>query len=249
MGKQTKSGKKRRSLSDWVKHTKKILHARHYFLYRAFLALLFNEFENNELKVKDEELCRDIKDSLEIIKRITERKKRAITNQYYKGYIQSDIQRLNEIMLKTPIRVGVDFTDYAKVSLPLWEQEDVDAGNDSRISKKVLNIVKKLSKQKTLPQINLFPFPYGADIYEVMDEKSIRALLTMGLFDYLHEAIYGRGMQFKRCEICKKWFVFHRSSRLTCSDLCRSKKWNRSHRKECQEKTKRCRKKQNIEKQ
>ena len=216
----------------------------HYQMFPKFLADLFNDFRDHKLKICDQKLSQDIEDSMKILKRIVQRKSLANLNQSYRGYVQADINRLNAIIAKTTIKMRVEFVKLLDSDI---SGED-DYGAPYNLGKAVKKI-KDISEHIVLPEIILFPRPNGIDFNEhtlysayseLKSEKTTRHILTIGLIGYLQGLLTKNPLKIMPCEQCGMWFMFRRESRQTCSDLCKSRKWNRSEKgmEKCRAKTK-----------
>lgn len=216
----------------------------HYGAYPILLTFLFNEFEDPKgFRTKDTALNDDIKSVIEIFNRLNERKRKSKGNQYYKGFIQQDIEKLNKIMKKVPIYVGVDFVDYEGIDFNAAEakQYGKDSFNRSKLNQQMRGIVKKIRAKNVLSEFSLRPFPVDADFYERLDARGCRYLLTLGIFDFLQGVISGKGVRLKKCGRCSQWFVYERSSKKFCAPLCRSRTWNNDNKEACRIKSKKCR--------
>lgn len=203
----------------------------HYQMFPKFLANLFNDFKDRKLKIHDPKLSQDIEDSMKILNRIVQRKSLADLNQFYRGYAQADIDRLNAIIAKTTIKIRIDFVKL--LNSDISGDDDGALYNLGKAAKKIKGMVKRTA----LPEFVLFPRPNGIDfneetlygVYsEYKSEKAMRHILTIGLIGYLQGLLTEKPLKIMPCEQCGRWFMFQRKSRQTCGDTCKSQKWNRS---------------------
>ena len=202
------------------KLTEKALTVLHYEKLLSDLIYVFNGYKDNIFDIKDSNLKRDIKVCSDAIKKIEAKMPRRHFSNLQRSFLQKEISRLNSILQRMPLRVGVDFEEYGKFVLK-------DEGNSWADVVKAKNKVKNLYKENTLPRLRFFPFKAdtGPRSQDRVDDYSIRLRLTLGLFDYLERLITKQSLRPKCCVSCKRWFYARKSNAKTCSQPCRERKF------------------------
>ena len=179
------------------------------------LIFIFEEFE--KLNLKSFRLKEDIREAMGIIQAIEESEWQKLLNNHklkYESYRQSYIDRLNFILKKAPICVGVDFAQYSHI----WGKEE------KKYLDKLGDITKKvavLRKRQSLSKIRFFPFTNQIQFPGKLDDRSVRQLLSIGLFDYIQKLILKEPFRARKCKVCGEWFLFSRSDQACCGRQCK----------------------------
>ena len=234
MGKQMKSGKKRRSPLT----IKEQFEARR-FVNEAILPYnlidLFDLYNRGELKIKGERLKTDIELCMEVLPKIPHFKKTYLKNsqqekkqrQIYKSHFQEQIAKIDSVLRRMPLYIRLDFIAYEKLleksnkfKTPSQLYENI--GHDSR----------QLKKEGRLPGLRFYGYgsklsvPAAVFTDATMDEASVRSLLTAALFDHVQRIILGDNQRFKKCVQCHKWFLSTDEAHKFHNNKCRIDYWD-----------------------
>lgn len=234
MEKQKKLGKKRRSPLT----IKEQFEARRYFnntILPYNLIDLFDFYGQKKLKIKDEKLRTDIELCMEVLPKIPHFRKTYLKNkeqekkqrQIYKSHFQEQITKIDSVLRRNPLYIRLDFTAYEKLleksngfKTPSQLYENI--GHDSR----------QLKKEGRLPGLRFYGYglklcvPAVAFGDDIIDETSIRSLLTFALFDHVQRIILGDNQRFKKCAQCHKWFLSTDEAHKFHDNKCRIDYWD-----------------------
>lgn len=182
---------------------------------------LFNDFKT--INIKDSGLLADIELCQRVINEIETMRVSKVTNKKdftYMSYRQDRIHELSEVLQKCPLRISVDFYQYAKSGAKHAFEESI-----VRLSN-ITKDVKQLRKKQSLPNLGFYAsFPEG--IPPADSDESIRVILTAGLFDYLNRLIHKKPYRPRRCKSCGLWYLAARSDSDTCSSKCKEAYWRK----------------------
>jgi len=230
--KQRKLGKKRRSPLT----IKEQFEARR-FVNEAILPYnlidLFDLYSQGELKIKDERLKTDIELCMETLSKIPHFKKTLLKTsekkqrQIYKSHFQEQIAKIDSVLRRTPLYIRLDFTAYEK----LLEKSN-GFKTPSQLYKNIGHDSRQLKKEGRLPGLRFYGYgskycvPAVAFGDDIMDEASIRSLLTSALFDHVQRIILGDNQRFKKCAQCHKWFLSTDEAHKFHDNKCRIDYWD-----------------------
>lgn len=226
MGKQMKSGKKRRSKSNrlTLAEVPRIARSRFYEELPTLLVALFSAFDS---EMSDKELKQDIILSMEAVTKIEEFElKRESLSQKYRQYPQDSIATLGRIMRKTSLTVNIDFQRYSYITAKtgVRYRENKDSSGVIEMLKAMAKVTREIERKESLPKLRFFPVRPNDEGPEV-NYQYIRFLLTAGLFDYLQRVILGESRRPRRCPSCNNWFIAMRADNQTCSPTCKERHW------------------------
>ena len=193
--------------------------------YRALstdLVFVFNQFNQNKLVIKDQELINDIKNCMGAIKKIEASIRTAHFSQKHRTFPQGAMDVLRRILRRIPLYISVDFEQYADYRK---KGKNIKEEWIERAEK-----AKRLSNHKMLSGLRFFPNVKDWGPPEVITDTTIRYRLTLGLFDYLQRLMIKKSWRPKCCEACGDWFFAVKTNALTCSDYCRDRKFATSPR-------------------
>ena len=236
MKKQTKLGKKRRSSLT----IKEQFDARRLFNNAVLpynLLDLFNLYDQKKLKIKDEKLKVDIELCISTLPQIPHFKKTYLKTpgpdkdkkqrQIYKSHFQEQIAKIDSVLRRMPLYMRLDFTAYEK----LFEKSD-EFKTLPKLYENIGNDAKQLKKEGRLPGLRFYGYgskfcvPAVAFGDDIMDETSIRSLLTSALFDHVQRIILGDNQRFKKCAQCHKWFLSTDEAHKFHDNKCRIDYWD-----------------------